>query len=189
MFWPLVFGYWSVSVFLLVSVTHIHILSPLLEKQSAWFLFEGDYETEQIHSLSYQGSFCVISGPGVNLMAVVMFDTAKLRYLCISPGQWSLIGSLPFLLCYWDGRVEVVFIPWGFSWILRIVFSLSNFCSDWKSLWPLLRFFFSLDWWAKPVHFTEHLLCARHCSYYSNKQGRPGTYSCWWIYCLVRERL
>lgn len=96
-------------------LSHTHILSPLLEKQSAWFLFEGDYETEQIHSLSYQGSFCVISGPGVNLMAVVMFDTAKLRYLCISPAQWSLIGSLPFLLCYWEGRVEVLFIPWGFS--------------------------------------------------------------------------
>lgn len=69
-----------------------------------FYFFEGDYVTEQIYSLSYQeqllNSGCVIRQPGVNLIIIIMFAAANLRYLRISPGQRSSLRSLHFLLSF-----------------------------------------------------------------------------------------
>lgn len=129
-------------VFLVFSVTHTH---PFLTHGKAkWLIFISFKENMRlsrlIHYLSW-GSCCVIREPSVNLRILIVFAAANLRYLHINPGQRNFLGSLPFLLPFWEDWVEVLFIPWGFFWILGIMFPLSDFCSAWKRLWPLLRFF------------------------------------------------
>lgn len=109
-FWSLSFVFCHWSVFLLVSITRTHPFSTW-GKERYWFLFEGGYETEQMYALSYQGNCCITRGPGVTLLVTVILAAANLRCLCVSSVQWGLIGSHHFLLSFWEGWVEILFIP------------------------------------------------------------------------------
>lgn len=84
-----------------------------------FYFFKGDYVTEQIYSLPYQeqllNSNCVIGQPGVNLIIVMMFAAANLRYLCISPGQRSSLRSLCFLLSFLE---DSLLIPGNYIFII-----------------------------------------------------------------------
>lgn len=108
-FWLFFPPYWNVSVFpLFLWQTHPF---PTHGKAVIDFYFcKGDYVTEQIYSLSYQeqllNSGCVIKQPGVNLIVVIMFAAANLRYVCISPRQWSSLRSLCFLLSFLEDSLE-----------------------------------------------------------------------------------
>lgn len=90
------------------------------------------------------GSCCVIREPGVNLIMIIKFVAANLRYLFINSRQWSFLPSLPFLLYFWDvwlrfflflknsllNSKNCIFHTWFLLWLKRLI---------------SLRFLFSMD--------------------------------------------
>lgn len=130
-FWPFFPLLDFVSVFFL---THTHTSFPHSQKirvidfisskemmRLRWF----------IHYLTGH-SCCVFREQGVNLI-IVIFAVANLRYLRINPGQWSLLGNLPFLLYFLKRLCRGPFCSLKILfWSLGIIFSIFDFGYNWK---------------------------------------------------------
>lgn len=137
--------FFRIRVYLFVSpfLSHIHILSPLTKNRSDWFFYflKEIMRPMRLRRFIYYltwGSYCVIREPGVNLIMIIKFVTANLRYLFINSGQWSFLPSLPFLLYFWDV---------GLRFFLFLKNSLLNSKNCIFHTWFLL--------WLKKTHLFE----------------------------------
>lgn len=127
-FWPF-FSLDFVSVFFLTHTSFPHsqkirVIDFISSKEMMrlrWF----------IHYLTGH-SCCVFREQGVNLI-IVIFAVANLRYLRINPGQWSLLGNLPFLLYFLKRLCRGPFCSLKILfWSLGIIFSIFDFGYNWK---------------------------------------------------------
>lgn len=133
---------------------HIHILSSLTENRSDCFFYflKEIMRPMRLRQFIYYltwGSCCVIREPNNKAKLYYNYLIIIIKFCCckpevsISSGHWSFFPSLPFFTLFLRCWVEVLFVPQEFSWLLRIVFSISDFCFDWKRLISLR---FCLAW-------------------------------------------